>query len=83
MKTCIKQVELKMIYLLYVYDTQIRCPGDHPPLEMGIVNMNRYRFLWIGRTNREDLTGILYDKRSCYSRFKKSDRYFIGYMDAF
>jgi len=78
------------IYVLYVTDTSVKVPDNlkihdtgFPPLFFPIIGLNKYPVVWIGKTLYDEIESVIYDKRSCYTKFKNQTRYWKDYMELF
>jgi len=69
------------IYILYVHDKSIKSPVTFPELQF--INPLIYPLLWIGTTTCVNISNVIYDKRSTFTKFKNQKRYYIEYMDLF
>jgi len=78
------------IFLMYVCNNTLKFPESlkqhdkgYPSLSFPLIGLNKYPILWIGTTNYEQLQSVIYDKRSCYAKFKNHTRYHKDFMDLF
>ena len=67
---------MAIIYLLYLTQS-----ANIPTLTFG--NNLKFPLLWVGSTESPNLDNVIYDKRSCYIKFKKYIRYYRDYMELF
>jgi len=73
---------------MYVCNETIKIPESikhtgFPSLSFQVVGINKYPRVWIGTTHYEQIQSVIYDKRSCYSKFKNHIRYHKDYMELF
>jgi len=78
------------IYILYVTDSTVKISENmktydkgFPPLYFPIIGLNKYPMIWIGTTHYTELQSVIYDKRSCYTKFKNQLRYWKDFMELF
>ena len=78
------------IFLMYVCNNTLKFPESlkqydkgYPILSFPLIGLNKYPILWIGTTHYEQLQSVIYDKRSCYVKFKNHNRYHKDFMDLF
>jgi hypothetical protein len=76
------------IFVMYVCNETIKLPEvlkqiSFPSLSFSVSGLNKYPRIWIGTTHYEQIQSVIYDKRSCYTKFKNHIRYHKDYMEIF
>jgi len=72
----------KMLYMCYIDNLDVIIKQGYPIMSSYVSKSNKYPLIWIGKSSKieSDLQTILYDKRSCYNRYKNKTRFFCEYM---
>lgn len=66
---------------MYVCDRSL-CVSDIVPRYV-FEDPRKFPLLWIGKTECDNLTRVLYDKKGVYVKFMKNNRYYQDYMELY
>jgi hypothetical protein len=74
---------MNTVYALYIQNNGIKPkePDSSPGLSFPV--FSKYPLIWLDTTVSINLSNIIYDKRSTYTKFKNQKRYYKEFMELF